>query len=222
MSSQSQVLLIAGIACLVAAIAGGGVSFKDFSIPKILSRQRQYLLGALGALLFLMALGIVSSNLERDFSIVWAVLFFGGFIAMGVRDQKYRKLSQDHLDQPEKLIEDAKTAFWDNDYKWAIGFVIQARSAARDESWQSGYAFLLGAQLALRRKEDAIDTRTEILNSIKKAGEDGTGYFSNPENLQQLARNLAAIRLRIAADNMAEGYAAPVRAEIDLVVQATK
>jgi hypothetical protein len=221
MTSKSQLLLIAGIVLVAAAIAGGGVSWKDFSIPKVLSRQRQYLLGAFGAFLFLTGLGIFSADLGHDFIIVWAIAIIGGFIAMEVRNKKYEKLSKEHLGRPDKLIEDAKDAFWASDYKWTIRFALQAKGAARDESWQGGYAFLLGARLALRQK-DAASTRIEIVNSIKKAAEDKTGYFSSMESLQQLVADLAAIKSKIARDNMAESYAGPVRAEIDLVIQAAK
>jgi hypothetical protein len=229
-SSQAQILLSAGIACVVAAIVGGGITFKDFAIPKILSQKRQLLLGGFGALLILTAIGFISGvvanvNPGLAFTIVIVTLMFYGLIESGERRQKYKKLFIAHLDSPEQLVEDARKAFWEGDnfnskYRWTISYVSQARAAARNDGWESGWAFLLGAQLALRQRDAARATRIDIIDSVKKAANDNAGYFSSPENLRQLASNLVAIRMEIAKDGMAKSVVAPIRAEIDLVFQA--
>jgi hypothetical protein len=211
------IFLTTGLVCVIAAITGGGVSYKDFSIPKILSPARQWLLGVFGFALVVFA---STANISMAFTVFVLLLMLNGLIESGQRDQKYNKWFAEHLGQPQKLIEDAQQTFWEGDYKWTAKFMSQARDAARDDSWQSGYAFLLGAQLALRKK-DAVNTRIEIINSIVKASENRAGYFSSRDNLLELKTNLAAVKSAIAGEDKAKSFAAPIRTEIDLIIHAT-
>jgi hypothetical protein len=216
--TTTTIFLSTGLACVIAAISGGGISYKDISIPKILSRTRQWLLGALGVALIALGLRV---DLGALFLVLWLALMVGGLVQKGQRDQKYEKSFREHLGEPLKLVEDARRAFWEQDYKWTVKFMSQAKEAARDDCWQSGYAFLLGAQLALREK-DAASTRIEIMNCIVKASKAGTGYFSSGENLHELKTNLAAVRSSIIKAGMTKSFTEPVRAEIDLVMSATQ
>ena len=222
-SGQSEILLTAGIACVVAAIVGGGIKYKDFEIPTVLSPKRQLLLGGFGVLLMLTAVGFVFGVLSTQggaFLLLWAVLAVAGLVGAAVREQKYKETFIAHIDRPKELVEDAEAAFWKCNYRWTLKYISQAKASARDaDVWESGYAFLLGAQLGLRRKSDATITGTEIVNSVKRATHDRTGHFSSRESLRRLASNLTAIRTELAKDGMTKRFAAPIRAEIDLVLE---
>jgi hypothetical protein len=216
MSNQS-ILLTTGLACLIAAIVGGGVSFDKITIPKILSPVRQVWLGLLGVALSTFAL--VGANVGVIILSVWFVALMLALIQTGQKEAKYKKQFAEHFDQSQKLIDDAKQAFFEDDYKWTIKFISQAGEAARDDSWQSGYAFLLGAQLALRRN-DAVRTKIDIMDCIAKAAENRTGYFSSTDALHELRVNLGAVRSAIAGDDKAGTVSSPIRTEIDSIVKA--
>jgi hypothetical protein len=220
---QSQVLLTAGIVCVVAAIVGGGVTYKDFAIPKILSPKRQLLLGGFGALLILTALEFifrVLSSLEGAIPFVLAALLLWGITRANAREKKYKEMFIAHRDRPKELVDDAERAFWEGSYKWTIKYASQAKAATRDDdTWESGYAFLLGASLALRYKDAARTTGTEIIDSVKKAANDKIGYFSSRESLRQLASNLAAVKTEITKDGIAKKFAVSLLPEIDRVLK---
>jgi hypothetical protein len=51
--------VIAGLACLIAAIVGGGLRFLGVEVPLLKSRIRQAVLGIVGVLLLIFGLGVV-------------------------------------------------------------------------------------------------------------------------------------------------------------------
>lgn len=69
------------------------------------------------------------------------------------------------------------------------------------------------------RQQDAAKTASKIIDSVKKAANDKTGYFSSRECLRQLGSNLASIKTEIAKDGMVKHIATPIRDEIDRVLQ---
>jgi hypothetical protein len=87
-SVQVQSLQGIGIACIIAAIVGGGMKYGALTIPTILSQRRQWLLGGFGVLLLLTAsgvLGLISrASLYALLSVSGPILFIGFWIAIGV------------------------------------------------------------------------------------------------------------------------------------------
>jgi hypothetical protein len=67
-SVQLQSLQGIGVACVIAAIVGGGMKYGVLTIPKILSQRRQWLLGGFGVLLLLTASGVTRPILSVLFS----------------------------------------------------------------------------------------------------------------------------------------------------------
>jgi hypothetical protein len=224
LSSTAIVLLNVGLVCVVAAIVGGGVSFKGLTIPKMLSVRRQQMLGAFGGLLILLALGFLAPVLHLIWNLIIPILVIGFFVIASIpqfrRERRYKELWKDHVHQPDHLLEDAEKAFWEKQYEWAIKFVCQAKAAARDDSWERGYAFLLGAQVGRGRKGAARTTRTEIVNSIEMARASRTGYLSSVESLRQLAANLTAASMEVGKGG--QFLTRSNRTEIQLVLEAVK
>jgi len=202
---------------MIAAIVGGGVNIPNVvEIPKILTVPLRWLLGLFGLSLALWTSG---ATLGIIFTAIILTGMTAAFIEANLNDQKYKRLSAEHASDPSKLIEDAKLAFYNTDYKWAIRLVAQAREASGDDSWQSGYAFLLGAQLALREKGSA-QTKSEIMSCLSNAAENQAGYLSSPDHTRALRMDLAAVKSAIAGEENGKDSAVVIRAELETIIQA--
>jgi hypothetical protein len=56
--SETEALVILGIVCVIAAIAGGGLKAAGFNIPPLESRTRQLMLGAVGSVMVITGIAL--------------------------------------------------------------------------------------------------------------------------------------------------------------------
>jgi hypothetical protein len=218
-SVQSQSLQGIGVACVIAAIVGGGMKYGILAIPKILSQRRQWLLGGFGVLLLLTASGVTRPILSVLFSALGPILFIGFLIAIGVtvnrQERNYQNALIEHLHSPKDLVEDAEKAFWKRKYEWTLKYCTQAVSIASGEAWENGQAYLLGSQVVLRKKKAARETRIRIIDAIRIGAETRTGHFSSSESLTNFCSRLTAIKMQIGRISLFSA-----QTEVDLVLDA--
>jgi len=62
----STTLITAGVACIIAAIIGGGLKAFGIEIPLLQSKKRQVLLGILGIILIGLSISTSSQNAEQS------------------------------------------------------------------------------------------------------------------------------------------------------------
>ena len=221
-NGQIQTLQGAGIVCSVAAIVGGGIKWGSITIPKILSRRRQLLLGGFGVLLLFAGLG-PSTPLLRAF---WAfsvaiapfALFIGFFVTVGIiankREQNFRRAMQEHMGSPKDLVEDAQKAFWQKQYAWTLKYCTQALVTAREDTWECGSAFLLGAQVSLGKKKAAKQTQGRLIDAIRAAARNQNNQVECQQSLDRIAVHLTSIKMEVGRRSLFSS-----RTEIDLVLE---
>jgi hypothetical protein len=247
-----ETLIVLGAGCVIAAIAGGGIEITDkIKFPRIISIKRQLLLGGFGVLLWLVYSGLLASVLRSvnpgssnlfdvltgvGFLLLWTAWVVANLVAWTLQEQRFKSLLIESRNDTSVLLKAGETAFWKQSYDWAARFIEQARTAAPGDEWQSAYAILLGAQLALALKADtwgkpifghppaespreiANNTRAELINAMQVAAREKTGYLSDPGHLRKLAGDLTAMRPQLAPKGMVERFRKPVLSEIDLVL----
>lgn len=186
---MNTTLICAGIACIAAAIVGGGLKAFGMEIPALNSKARQLLLAAFGAVLILVPLApritppppksknpnppstphdVPASN-ESDF---------------------YSARFQADRTDASRLVKDGELAFEKRQYDWAIKFFNQARQTGKSGTWELAYPYLYAAQLAEKETSDASTTKAQMLDAVKVAVETGQGYFSRRSQIEPLIQNL--------------------------------
>lgn len=189
-------LLGAGIACVAAAIIGGGLKAFGMEIPALNSIVRQLLLAAFGVFLAL----IGWAQRERPAIVHVPSITSSAPTTTAVPEPAtpsgFDYTSQFEMDRTDeaRLAQDGESAFGRGDYAWAIRFLAQARQVENAGVWQSSFPFLYGAQLALGKTSDAAITRKQMTQAVKTSTVTGNGYLSNRTPVGFLLRNLGVIR----------------------------
>jgi hypothetical protein len=146
------------------------------------------------------------------------VSFFILAILAFTREQKNKNCLRAYRNSPQKLLREAETKFLQGQYSWTIKYLSQAKAAANDDTWQAGFPFLLGAQIALGQNDDAKSTRIAIIDSMQKDLARHAGYFASADSIHRLVSDLSFVKTEVVQDKMPKWLTGRTSTEIDLVI----
>jgi hypothetical protein len=187
---MSTTLICTGIACIAAAIVGGGLKAFGMEIPALNSIARQLLLAAFGAVLILVPLAPrITQPPVKPASPDATSTTHATPVSSDV-DFYSAKFQADRTDA-DRLVKDGELAFEKRRYDWAVKFFTQARQVGQNGTWELGYPYLYAAQLSEKRISDAAITKTQMLDAVRVAVETRQGFFSRRSQIEPLIQNVA-------------------------------